>query len=96
MSPSELSTLEAEILNAVNHLGWYADLWFPFVQREVLNFAAENPEEEVHAALVGLIRKGLLERIVATPAHGGLDVQTPKWQPSKEAFAAAKALLDRR
>jgi hypothetical protein len=52
------SVLEAKILVAIDNIGWYAYLWFPVIQRAILNFGSDAPEEQVHAAIVGLIRKG--------------------------------------
>ncbi len=56
----QLSMLEAEILVTIDNIGWYAYWWFPMIQRAILNFGSDAPEEQVHAALVGLIRKGAL------------------------------------
>lgn len=56
----DLSVLEAGILVAINHVGWFAYLWFPIVYREVLNFGSDASDEQVHAAFASLIRKGAL------------------------------------
>lgn len=56
-----LSVPEADVLVTIDHVGWHSYLWFPVVQREVMDFASENPDEEVHAAFASLIRKGALE-----------------------------------
>jgi len=61
------SVVEAAILEAIDHVGWYAYLWFPVVYREVLNFPLEAPDEQVHAAFGSLIRKGALQ---VTPSKG--------------------------
>jgi hypothetical protein len=82
-----LSLLEADVLVAIDHVGWYAYLWFPVVQREVMNFGSENPDEEVHAAFASLIRKGAL---VATPNNpGGI----PEWSPAPGALETARETL---
>ena len=40
-----LSVLESGILVAIDHVGWYAYLWFPVVYREVLNFGSDASDE---------------------------------------------------
>jgi hypothetical protein len=55
-----LSVLESEILITIDHIGWYAYLWFPIVYREVLNFGSNASDEQVHVAFGSLIRKGAL------------------------------------
>ncbi|HKR86032.1 MAG TPA: hypothetical protein VJS37_17865 [Terriglobales bacterium] len=55
-----LPLLEGDVLAAIDHVGWYAYLWFPIVQRDVLHFGSEDPDEEVHAAFASLIRKRAL------------------------------------
>src|SRR5947209_3975897 len=55
-----LSELEAHILTSIDHVGWYAHLWFPAVARGMLNFGSKEREENVHSAIIGLIRKGAL------------------------------------
>ena len=70
----DLTVLEAQILVTIDHIGWYAYLWFPIVYREVLNFGSDAPEEEVHAAFASLIRKGAL---VVTQTKCG---EIPEWK----------------
>jgi hypothetical protein len=82
-----LSVLEADILVAIDHVGWYAYLWFPIVQREVMNFGSEEPDEEVHAAFASLIRKGAL---VTTPSNPG---EIPEWIPAPGAVETARETL---
>jgi hypothetical protein len=82
-----LSILEADVLVAIDHVGWYAYLWFPIVQREVMNFASENPDEEVHAAFATLIRKGAL---VMTQKNPG---DIPEWSPAPGALDIARETL---
>jgi hypothetical protein len=82
-----LSVLEADILVAIDHVGWYAYLWFPIVQREVMNFGSEEPDEEVHAAFASLIRKGAL---VTTPSNTG---EIPEWIPAPGAVETARETL---
>ena len=82
-----LSVLEADVLVAIDHVGWYAYLWFPIVQREVMNFGPENPDEEVHAAFASLIRKGAL---VMTHNDAG---EIPEWCPAPGALDTARETL---
>jgi hypothetical protein len=56
----ELTELDASIICSVDHVGWYAYLWFPVVSREALNFGPDDCEEHVHAAIRSLIEKGAL------------------------------------
>ncbi len=90
---SNLSNLEARIIKAIDHCGWYADLWFPIVPRDMMDFAPDNPEEEVHAAFVGLIRRGLLVENIPPHPPGGIDIKAGDWEPTPEALAAAIALV---
>jgi hypothetical protein len=83
----QLSVLEADILVAIDHVGWYAYLWFPIVQREVLNFGSENFDEEVHAAFASLIRKGALISIQKHPA------EAPDWSAAPKALEIARDTL---
>jgi hypothetical protein len=55
-----ISLLEAQIILTIDHIGWYAYLWFPTIQRGLMNLSSDEAEEKVHATLVGLIRKGAL------------------------------------
>jgi hypothetical protein len=80
----ELSVLEAQILVTISNVGWYAYLWFPVVQREVMNFGSDAPDEEVHAAFASLIRKGA---IVVTQAKCG---EIPEWKLPPHALEEAK------
>jgi hypothetical protein len=57
---AELTELEAYILGSIDHVGWYAYLWFPIVSREALNFGSDDCEENVHAAIRSLIERGAL------------------------------------
>jgi hypothetical protein len=93
MDPSGLSELEENILIAVRHVGWQADLWFPIVQREQLNFSGNAQEEEVHAALVGLVRRGLLKAMASGQDSSGIALTLPEWQPTSEGLADALALV---
>ncbi len=49
------------------------------VQREILNFVSDAPEEEVHVALVGLIRKGALVNTKASTPSKDIDLEPPEW-----------------
>jgi hypothetical protein len=49
-----LSELEAEVLEAINHPGWHAYLWFPIVYRQILNLGSKASDEEIHAAFASL------------------------------------------
>jgi hypothetical protein len=80
----ELSVLEAEILVAIDNVGWYAYLWFPIVYREVLNFGSVAPDEQVHAAFASLIRKGAL---MVTPQKRA---DIPEWKLAPGALEDAK------
>ena len=57
---TEMTELDASIICSVDHVGWYAYLWFPVVSREALNFGPDDCEENVHAAIRSLIEKGAL------------------------------------
>ena len=88
----ELSRLEAEILIAVNHCGWYAELWFPWVERDLLNFGSdESLDEEVWAAVVHLIDRKILR---VAPSNRPPFVPQP-WEPTPEGLAQARRLLGR-
>jgi hypothetical protein len=81
---SVLTALEADILRAIAHVGWQAHLWFPVVARGMLNFGSDEREENIHAAILGLIRKGVL---VATPEEpGGI----PQWSLAPGVVVAAE------
>ena len=82
-----LSVLEADVLVAIEHVGWYAYLWFPIVQRDVLNFGSDDPDDEVHAAFASLIRKGLL--VLTQDSPGGV----PQWSPAIGALEIARETL---
>ncbi len=73
-------------------MGWYADLWFPIVQRDALNLATDVEDELVHATLVGLVRRGLLAAVQVD--EGNLKLRVPEWRPTVEALAQAKAKVD--
>ena len=55
---AELSEREAYIVHSIDHVDWYAYLWFPVVARGALNFGSDDREEDVHAAIVSLIERG--------------------------------------
>ncbi len=61
MSLEDLSDTEIEVLKAVDHVGWYGQLWFPGVFRDALDFPDGPDDEEIHRALNALIRSGYLE-----------------------------------
>jgi hypothetical protein len=82
-----LTLLEADVLVTIDHVGWYAYLWFPIVQREVLNFGSDQPDEEVHAAFASLIRKGVL---VVTQENPG---DLPQWSPATRSLEIARETL---
>jgi len=78
------SELEAKILVTIDNIGWYAYLWFPIIERAILNFGSDAPEEEVHVALVGLIRKGVLVDTLATTRPEEIDLgplRLALWSP---------------
>jgi hypothetical protein len=54
----ELTELEAYILCSIDHVGWYAYLWFSVAAREALNFGSDDCDENVHAAIRSLIERG--------------------------------------
>jgi hypothetical protein len=78
-----LTELEAHILQSIDHVGWYAYLWFPVVARESLNFGSAEREENVHAAILGLIQKGELV------AAGEEPDDLPQWSPAPGILVAA-------
>ena len=80
-----LSLLEAQIIRAVDHVGWFAYLWFPKVQRELMNFGSDEAEERVHSALVGLSRRGLLVLTEVVDEY-------PQWNPTAAGLEAAAKL----
>jgi hypothetical protein len=82
-----LSALEADVLVAIEHVGWYAYLWFPIVQRDVLNFGSNDPDDEVQAAFASLIRKGAL--VLTQDSPGGV----PQWSPAIGALEIARETL---
>ncbi|PYV66701.1 MAG: hypothetical protein DMG97_28960 [Acidobacteria bacterium] len=57
--------------------GWYAYLWFPAVARGMLNFGSKEREENVHSAIIGLIRKGALVLTNSEEIHTGFCVGPP-------------------
>jgi len=79
-----LSVLESEIVVAIDHVGWYAHLWFPVVYREVLNFGSDASDESVHIAFGSLIRKGAL--VIAHEKCG----EVPEWELAPGALEEAK------
>ena len=93
MAEVRLSSLEAEIVLALDHVGWHPELWFPIVQRAMLNLGTELPDEDVHRSFVGLVRRGLLKEIRPPVDATGLDLRAPEWQPTPEALAAAKSSI---
>jgi hypothetical protein len=82
-----LNELDAQILQSIDHVGWYAYLWFPVVAREMLNFGSDEREENVHAAILGLIQKGGL---VATGEETG---DIPQWSPAPRILLAAERTM---
>ncbi len=82
-----ISELEAWILESIDHVGWYAYLWFPIVYRDVLNFGSKERDEDVHAAFLGLIRKDALQ---VTQAKWS---DIPEWKPAPAALKEARELL---
>jgi len=81
------SLLEAEILESIDHVGWYAYLWFPIVYRDVLNFGSNSKDEDVHAAFASLIRKGAL--FVTQETLG----EFPDWRLASDALESAMRTL---
>ncbi|SRR5258708_40034262 len=61
MSLEDLSDTQIEVLKAIDHVGWYGQLWFPAVFREALNLPDGPDDEEIHTALHSLIKSGHLE-----------------------------------
>lgn len=53
----EISVLETEIIRAAQAVSWDAGLWFPVVQRQLLNIRFDATDEQLHAAVVSLIEK---------------------------------------
>lgn len=82
-SPTDVTYLESQILLAIENEGWFAYLWFPFVERELLNFGSDAPDENIQRAILNLIRKQSL-----APRHDEPG-DRPDWLPVREAFRAA-------
>jgi hypothetical protein len=61
MAIEGLTDVEIEILKAIRHVGWYGQLWFARVFRDALDFQEGPTDEEVHLALLALIRSRVLE-----------------------------------
>ena len=58
ISLEDLSDTEIDVVKAIDHVGWYGQLWFPPVFRDALNFP-EGPEDgKIHRALNALTRYG--------------------------------------
>ena len=57
----DLSDVEIEVLKVIRHVGWYGQLWFPHVFRDALDFQEGPTDQEIHCALIGLIRSRILE-----------------------------------
>ena len=87
------SELEAKILVTIDNIGLYAYLWFPIIERAILNFGSDAPEEEVHVALVGLIRKGALVDTLATTRPEEIDLDPPQWTVAPGALGSALDVL---
>ena len=83
----ELSVLEAQILVTIDHVGWYAYLWFPIIYRQVMNFSSDAPDEQVHAAFATLIRKGAL---VVTQEKWS---EIPEWKLAPGVLEIAKDVM---
>ncbi|HET9409991.1 MAG TPA: hypothetical protein VFO39_22330 [Candidatus Sulfotelmatobacter sp.] len=82
---TELSELEAYIVQSIDHVGWYPYLWFPVVAREALNFGSDDREEDVHVAIVSLIERGGL-----VPKQESVDDNPPGWYPAPGLLEAAE------
>jgi hypothetical protein len=80
-----MTELDANILQCIDHVGWYSYLWFPVVARPMLNFGSDEPEEVVHAAVLNLIRGGAIMADEAAPG------EYEQWNPAP---AALKTALD--
>ena len=89
-----LLVLEAKILVTIDNIGWYAYLWFPIIQRAILNFGSDAPEEQVHAALVGSIRKGALVDTLAKAPPKEIDLDPPQWILAPGALESALETLN--
>jgi hypothetical protein len=82
-SPGDVTYLESLILLKIDHEAWFAYLWFPFVERELLDFGSHAPDDEIQRAILNLMRKGSL-----VPEHDE-PCDMPKWLPCGEAFKTA-------
>jgi hypothetical protein len=49
------------VLTAIEHVGWYGQLWFPTVDRDDLNLPDGPTDDELRAALFALIDSGVVE-----------------------------------
>jgi hypothetical protein len=55
-----LPPLESEILRSVREISWANQLWFPVVQRHMLELHSDAHDEDIHAAVASLIEKRAL------------------------------------
>jgi hypothetical protein len=53
--------IEKYVLMAIDHIGWFSNLWFPRVFREALNFPEGPTDQEIQSALLRLIEAGALQ-----------------------------------
>lgn len=72
-----LSPTQIDVLESIDHTGWYGQLWFPAVDRTAINFPDGPSDDEIHAALFSLIESGVLEvwRILDNDAE--IRIQAP-------------------
>ena len=73
----ELSELESAVLVSLDRVGWYAYLWFPYVQRDMLNFGVDVTDEEVHAAFMRLVQEGFIREVLPEIEPGKPDLAPP-------------------
>jgi hypothetical protein len=87
VSLRDLTEIEIAILRALDHVGWCADLWFPIVQRDMMNFGVSATEEEIHSSFLRLLRDGLIREVRAETKSGQPDVVASSWEPDPDALA---------
>lgn len=50
-----------DVLECFHHNEWHPSLWFPTIQRDVVNFPDGVHDQEVQSCVLDLIRSGLIQ-----------------------------------
>ena len=74
----QAADIEKFVLWSLDHTGWYPNLWFPTVRRELINFPDGPSDDEIHGVLFQLIRNGSVSVSVPT---GSKSVRTSDLSP---------------